>query len=133
MRPELSSPPVTDHCASKMVGFRADAVSQVRLAVAAHDVVVVGMGWNPHVRRARRALEAASIEYHYLGFGNYLTGWKPRLAIKLWSGWPTFPQVFVRGRLVGGASETEHLLAQGELLTEAVAQALPTPPSEPRL
>ncbi len=31
------------------------------------------------------------------------------------SGWPTIPQVFVRGELIGGADITEELLASGEL------------------
>jgi monothiol glutaredoxin len=31
------------------------------------------------------------------------------------SGWPTIPQVFVRGELVGGADIVEELLASGEL------------------
>ena len=31
------------------------------------------------------------------------------------SGWPTIPQLFVRGELVGGADIAEELLASGEL------------------
>jgi monothiol glutaredoxin len=31
------------------------------------------------------------------------------------SGWPTIPQVFVRGELIGGADITEELAASGEL------------------
>jgi monothiol glutaredoxin len=31
------------------------------------------------------------------------------------SGWPTIPQVFVKGELVGGADITEELLESGEL------------------
>jgi monothiol glutaredoxin len=31
------------------------------------------------------------------------------------SGWPTIPQVFVRGELIGGADITEELFASGEL------------------
>jgi monothiol glutaredoxin len=31
------------------------------------------------------------------------------------SGWPTIPQVFVQGELVGGADITEELFASGEL------------------
>jgi glutaredoxin-related protein len=33
----------------------------------------------------------------------------------MWTGWPTFPMVFVKGILVGGASETKVLLESGEL------------------
>src|SRR5215210_4778724 len=34
------------------------------------------------------------------------------------SGWPTIPQVFVRGELVGGADIVEELAASGELRTK---------------
>jgi monothiol glutaredoxin len=32
------------------------------------------------------------------------------------SGWPTIPQVFVKGELIGGADITEELAASGELV-----------------
>ena len=113
-RPE--HPPVSDHVASKIAGFHAETVAEVRAAIEQHDVVVVGMGWNPHVKRARGALDAAGIAYHYLGYGNYLTGWRQRLAIKLWSGWPTFPQVYVKNTLIGGANEVQHELSDETLM-----------------
>jgi glutaredoxin-related protein len=33
----------------------------------------------------------------------------------MWTGWPTFPMVFVEGTLIGGAHEAEQLIASGEL------------------
>jgi len=39
------------------------------------------------------------------------------------SGWPTIPQVFVRGELIGGADIVEELAASGEL-EEKLADAL---------
>ena len=41
------------------------------------------------------------------------------------SGWPTIPQVFVKGELIGGADITEELAASGELeqkLSEALGE-----------
>jgi monothiol glutaredoxin len=41
------------------------------------------------------------------------------------SGWPTIPQIFVKGELVGGADIVEELAASGELerkLTEALGE-----------
>jgi monothiol glutaredoxin len=35
--------------------------------------------------------------------------------LKMWTGWPTFPMVFVKGVLVGGATDVEALIASGEL------------------
>ena len=63
----------------------------------------------------RSALTAAGISFQYLEFGNYLSGWRRRNALKMWTGWPTFPMVFVRGQLVGGASDTLKLIQSGEL------------------
>jgi len=33
----------------------------------------------------------------------------------MWAGWPTFPMVFVKGNLVGGADELKRLIDNGEL------------------
>jgi monothiol glutaredoxin len=93
----------------------AEIVQEVRRAVAAHPVVVVGMGQNPFPRRARRALDAAGIAHHDLDYGNYFSGWRRRNALKLWTGWPTLPMVFVRGSLVGGADDVIRLIESGEL------------------
>jgi glutaredoxin-related protein len=98
-----------------MTEFHADVVREVAQAVAEAPVVVVGMALNPHVRNVKRALSAAGIEFRYLGYGGYLSQWRPRLAIKLWSGWPTFPQVFVRGVLLGGEDLTVAAIADGTL------------------
>ena len=53
--------------------------------------------------------------YQYLEYGSYLGQWRKRNALKMWSGWPTFPMVFVKGTLVGGASEIGRLIETGEL------------------
>ncbi len=90
-------------------------VSEVQGAVAAHAVVVVGMGMNPFVRKARRALDAAGVPYHYLAYGNYFNAWRARNALKMWTGWPTFPMVFVKRQLIGGAEDLQRLIENGQL------------------
>ena len=65
--------------------------------------------------RARQVLSDAGVEFTYLEYGSYFSRWKERLAIKLWSGWPTFPQVFVRGVLIGGEDLTVAAIADGSL------------------
>lgn len=103
----------------KLAGYKADFLKEIEDAIAANDVVVIGMRQNPFPRKARRLLDAAGVPYEYLGYGSYFSEWRRRLAIKMWTGWPTFPQVFVKGVLVGGASELERLLASGELSKKA--------------
>jgi monothiol glutaredoxin len=92
-----------------------DIVEAVQAEVAAHDVVVVGMKQNPFPKKARKALDAAGIAFHYVEYGSYFSTWRPRTALKMWTGWPTFPMVFVKGTLIGGAQETIALIASGEL------------------
>lgn len=92
-------------------------VSEVRAAVAANAVVVVGMGMNPFPKKAMAALDAAGVAFKYLEYGNYLNTWRERNALKMWTGWPTFPMVFVRGVLVGGSDDLQRLIASGELRT----------------
>ncbi len=92
-----------------------DIVEEVQAAIAAHDVVVVGMAQNPYPRRARKALTARGVPFHYLEYGSYLGTWRRRTALKMWTGWPTFPMIFVKGVLSGGASDLERLLESGEL------------------
>lgn len=99
----------------KIASNHRDIVDEVEAAVAAHDVVVVGMKQNPFPRRARRALTAANVAFHYLEYGSYLNTWRRRNALKMWTGWPTFPMVFVRGTLIGGAEDVARLIESGEL------------------
>lgn len=100
---------------AKLAGYQADIVAEVQRAVAEHAVVVVGMRQNPHPKRALRALRQAGVPCHYLEYGSYLSDWRRRGALKMWTGWPTFPMVFVRGSLVGGANDLIRLIDSGEL------------------
>jgi glutaredoxin-related protein len=114
---------ISPAAAEKAALFHADVVKEVEAAVQRDAVVVVGMAQNPHVRNVRRALRDAGIEHTYLEYGSYFSGWKRRLAVKLWSGWPTFPQVFVRGRLIGGEDLTKAAIADGTIQSRLKAEA----------
>jgi len=92
-----------------------DVVREVQAAIAQHPVVVVGMRQNPFPRKARKALDAAGIRHHDIDYGSYLSEWRRRNALKMWTGWPTLPMVFVKGVLVGGADDLAKLIASGEL------------------
>jgi len=100
---------------AKIAGNHADIVHEVEAAVAANDVVVVGMKQNPMPRRARKALDAKGIRYTYLEYGSYFNTWRRRNALKMWTGWATFPMIFVKGVLIGGATDLERLIDSGEL------------------
>ena len=94
---------------------RADIVREVQAAIAQNEIVIVGMGQNPFPKKARKLLDQQRLSYKYLEYGNYLSDWRRRNALKMWTGWPSFPMIFVKGVLVGGASDLHKLLESGEL------------------
>ncbi len=102
---------------SKIAAHQSDIVAQVQAAVAANAVVVVGMKFNPMPTKARKALSAAGVAHEYVEFGSYFSLWRKRNALKMWTGWPTFPMVFVKGNLVGGYDDVKKLIDSGELKT----------------
>src|SRR3954464_13945058 len=88
----------------RVATYHRAVVQEVQDAVAANEIVVVGMRQNPFPKKARKLLDAAGKKYKYLEYGSYFGDWRRRLAIKLWTGWPTYPMVFVKGVLIGGGS-----------------------------
>ena len=99
----------------KIDDYHADIILEVEVAIAANDVVVVGMKQNPFPKRARKMLDAAGVPYEYLSFGSYLKGWRRRTALKMWTGWPTFPMIFIKGVLIGGANDLRAIIDNGDL------------------
>lgn len=114
-RPMLDEARIHPAIRQRISERHSDLIDEVEAAVAANDIVIVGMAMNPHPRRARKALDAIGVPYKYLEYGSYLGQWRRRNALKMWSGWATLPMVFVKGTLVGGASDLERLIASGEL------------------
>ena len=86
-----------------------EVIAEVEAAIAANRVVVVGMAFNPFPRKARRLLDAAGVPYKYLEYGSYLSAWRKRLPLKLWSGWTTFPMIFVDGQFIGGYTDLQRI------------------------
>ena len=92
-----------------------DIVSEVQEAVANNKVVVVGMAQNPEPKKARKILERLGIDHKYLEYGNYFNTWYRRNALKMWTGWPTFPMIFINGMLIGGTKDLQRLIEEDEL------------------
>jgi monothiol glutaredoxin len=116
-RPILDEVHIHPAIRNKVAEHEKAIVQEVMAAVSSNDVVVVGMGMNPFPKKARKALEVAGQPYKYLEYGNYFNNWRTRNALKLWTGWASFPMVFVKGTLVGGATDLIALIDKGELKT----------------
>jgi len=90
-------------------------LNEVKDAISRNALVVVGMKQNPVVTSARRLLDDQQVEHLYLEYGSYLSKWRERLAIKMWTGFATFPQIFIGGVLIGGHTDLKALVDTGEL------------------
>jgi len=67
----------------------------------------------------RKAFDAASLAYTYLGYGSFLGQYCRRLPLKLWTGWTTFPMLFVKGVFVVGARHLDSRIRSGALGVKA--------------
>ena len=105
MRSTLLTENVHTQAKTAMQNFHPAIVMEIEKSIKGYEWVVVGMAQNPRVKMAKNYLTEKQIPFHYIEHGSYFSKWKERLAIKLWSGWPTFPQVFHKGVLIGGASD----------------------------
>ena len=115
MRQILEEVKIHENIREQVSARNREMVEEVEQAIGAHGLVVVGMRINPHPKRAIKALKEAGIAHEYLEYGSYFAEWSRRTALKMWSGWTTFPMVFVNGTLIGGADETLALIKSGEL------------------
>ena len=114
-RPILDEKHIHPAIAQHLAELHHEMLARIQTTISQHPVVVIGMAGNPFVGKARKLLLAKGLAHEYLEFGSYLSGWRQRTAIKMWSGWPTFPMVFVRGVLVGGADDLRNYMhAEGE-------------------
>jgi monothiol glutaredoxin len=62
--------------------------------------------------RAVEALKEAGAQFHAV---NVLADPEVRAALPHYANWPTFPQLFIQGELIGGCDIVEDLNAAGEL------------------
>jgi monothiol glutaredoxin len=111
MRKVLDEQKIESRAAHVISGFHGDIVSEVEQAIQKHEWVLVGMAQNPFPKKARKLFQDKGIAFHEMAYGSYFSKWSERLALKIWSGWPTFPMIFHKGVLVGGYTDLEKYLA----------------------
>lgn len=92
-----------------------DFVAGIIDVVESNSIVVIGMGLNPVCKNACNLLTKQKLDFQYLEYGNYFKEWRKRNALKMWTGWKTFPMIFVNGTLIGGAEDLNRLIKANEL------------------
>lgn len=113
VRDVLPDARVAPAAARQRNAFHKDFVDEVKAAVGKDHIVVVGMGQNPVVKKAKRLLNEKGLAFTSIDHGSYLAGYRRRLAVKMWAGFPTFPMIFVDGVLIGGCSDMEDAMKAG--------------------
>ena len=90
---------------------------QIKDVIETSDVALFMKGTPQFVMcgNSQRALEALRRAGAPVTAVDILPDPQIRQELSALSGWPTIPQVFVRGELVGGADIVEELAASGEL------------------
>jgi monothiol glutaredoxin len=94
-----------------------DVVERIKAIVVGHPIVLFMKG-TPQFpmcgfsSRAVQALNAAGATFFSV---NVLEDPQIRASLPHYSNWPTFPQMFIQGELIGGCDIIEDLHAAGEL------------------
>ena len=94
-----------------------DVIAEIREEIAANTVLVYMKG-TPNLPMC--GFSAATVEtLRQTGYPfahvNILEDQEKREAIKVFSNWPTIPQVYIGGKFVGGCDIVQELYASGEL------------------
>jgi len=94
-----------------------DLTTEVRQVIEGEPVALFMKGTPQMIMcgNSQRALEALRRAGAPVTTVDILPDPAIRQELQAQSGWPTIPQVFVKGELIGGADITEELFASGEL------------------
>lgn len=85
----------------------------------------------PKCKFTRKLVETlAPFKYRGVKTLNILENERIRQWLKFYSNWPTFPQVFVDGKLVGGVDIVCDLVSEGEFDAMLPSSCKPLPPKE---
>ena len=94
-----------------------DVNERIKSLLAAHPIVLFMKG-TPQFpmcgfsSRAAQALQRAGAPFHAV---NVLADPEIRAALPHYANWPTFPQLFIQGELIGGCDITLELYESGQL------------------
>ncbi len=94
-----------------------DTIEKIKQQIAEHHIILYMKG-SPKMpqcgfsARAVRCLDACGVDFAYV---DILANPDIRQALPQYADWPTFPQLWVKGELLGGSDIVLELYEQGEL------------------
>lgn len=96
-----------------------DTLDKIKSQIAEHAIILYMKG-SPKMpqcgfsARAVQCIEACGVDFAYV---DVLANPEVRQMLPQVSDWPTFPQLFVKGELIGGSDIIAEMFQQGELET----------------
>lgn len=96
-----------------------DTIDKIKNQIA-DNAIILYMKGSPKMpqcgfsARAVQCIEACGVEFAYV---DVLSNPEVRQMLPQVSDWPTFPQLFVKGELIGGSDIISEMFQQGELET----------------
>jgi monothiol glutaredoxin len=105
-----------------------DPIDEIKATITRNPIVLFMKGTPDFPQcgfsmRTAQALKACNVQFAYV---DVLANPDIRATLPKYSHWPTFPQVFVNGELIGGCDITLEMFQKGELqplLSRAAARA----------
>jgi monothiol glutaredoxin len=105
-----------------------DVIERIKTQLAENPVILYMKGTPDFPQcgfsgRAIQILEQCGVDFAYV---NIFEDPELRENLKIYAQWPTFPQLYIKGELVGGSDIMMDLFQKGELqrkLAEAVAES----------
>ncbi|MDM8560030.1 Grx4 family monothiol glutaredoxin [Candidatus Parabeggiatoa sp. HSG14] len=94
-----------------------DVLERIKEQVESHPILIYMKG-TPQLpqcgfsSRAAQALQACGVEFAYV---NVLTDQEIFQNLSRYANWPTFPQIYINGELIGGCDIILELYQKGEL------------------
>ena len=94
-----------------------DVMDRIKETIESNPVVIFMKG-SPDMpqcgfsMQTAQALKACNVEFAYV---DVLADPEVRSGLKTYSNWPTFPQVYINGELIGGCDIILELFQKGEL------------------
>lgn len=94
-----------------------NTIEKIKQQIASHPILLYMKGTPQHPQcgfsaRAVQCLEACGVDFSAV---DILTNPDIRQALPQYADWPTFPQLYVNGELIGGSDIMLQLYEQGEL------------------
>jgi monothiol glutaredoxin len=94
-----------------------DAIERIKDIIESHPIVIFMKGTPQFPQcgfsmRTVEALKACGVDFHHV---DVLAEPEMRQNLPRYSDWPTFPQVFINGELVGGCDIVLGMYQNGEL------------------